>query len=71
MSRLHVGQTSRGYHHHVQRLCSDTFRLSWRFDYKVAGSRLRFTRVMTRDTDEAGARRFAAKWGCNMPEDKA
>jgi hypothetical protein len=37
--------------------------LSWTTDHKHAGSRLRFPRAHYRHTDEAGARRFAKKWG--------
>lgn len=46
----------------------DHYRLSWTFDTKVAGSRLRFPRTITRDTDYAGAMRFAKKWELTVPE---
>jgi len=45
----------------------DCYRLSWSFDVKLQGSRLRWPRTMTRDTDEAGALRFAKKWNIAMP----
>jgi hypothetical protein len=56
------------YGHRIQRIGSDHYRLSWTFDTKIAGSRLRWPRTITRDTDEAGALRFAEKWGRKMPE---
>ena len=52
---------SRG--HHVRHLGGDLWILSWTTDHKHAGSRLRFPRAHYRHTDEAGARRFAKKWG--------
>lgn len=55
------------YGHSIRRLAADCYRLSWSYDTKIAGSRLRWPRTLTRDTDEAGALRFAAKWGCKMP----
>jgi hypothetical protein len=53
--------------HHIHKIGGDYYRLSWSFDTKIAGSRLRWPRTITRDTDEAGALRFAAKWDCKMP----
>lgn len=53
--------------HHIQRIAPGHFRISWTFDTYVAGSRLRYPKSLSRDTDEAGARRFAAKWGVPMP----
>lgn len=65
MSRITGRRTSYG--HRVQRIERDHFRLSWVCDYKVAGSRLRFPRTTTRDTDRAGAERFARRWKIAMP----
>lgn len=60
-----------GYAHSIQRIAADHYRLSWTVDRKYVGSRLRFPTTMRRDTDEAGARRFAAKWGVAMPAPKS
>lgn len=57
-----------GYGHRIERIGPDDFVLSWTFDTKISGSRLRWPRKIYRWTDEAGARRFAAKWGCEFPE---
>lgn len=45
----------------------DLYRIAWTVDYKIAGSRQRFTRTTTRNTDEAGARAFCKRWGIDMP----
>jgi hypothetical protein len=58
---------SGGRRHHIRRFGQD-YVLSWEYEYKVGGSRLLWHRQMERWTDEAGARRFATKWGCPMPE---
>jgi hypothetical protein len=50
------------YGHSVRQIGRDHYRLSWSFDVKIAGSRLRWPRTFTRDTDAAGAERFAEKW---------
>jgi hypothetical protein len=63
--RVTGGRTA--YAHNIRRIGADHYRLSWSFDTKIAGSRLRWPRTITRDTDEAGAMRFARKWGCSMP----
>lgn len=39
--------------------------ISWRYDVKIG--RLRSERRVSRDTDEAGAERFAKKWGLAWP----
>lgn len=57
------------YGHKIQRIDHDHYRLSWTIDRKSAGSRLRFPRATTRDTDSAGAVRFAKKWGLELPTD--
>jgi hypothetical protein len=54
--------------HHIRRNGRDDYTLSWVCDRYYAGSRLRFPTRTRRFTDEAGARRFAKRWGCLMPE---
>jgi hypothetical protein len=58
---------SKSSNHHVRRFSWDHYRLSWTVDRYFAGSRLRHPTVYTRDTDEAGARRFAKKHGLPDP----
>lgn len=64
MSRHNPGG---GYGHRIQRIAADHYRLSWSFDTYRADSRLRWPRTITRDTDLAGAERFAIKHGCSLP----
>lgn len=59
-----------GYGHRIWRLYPGVYRLSWCWDQKYATSRLRFPRHLTRDTDRAGAERFARKWNVPMPVEK-
>jgi len=54
--------------HRLKRVGRDSFRMCWTVDRYIVGSRLRWPTVTTRDTDLAGARRFAKKWGCRFPE---
>lgn len=44
--------------------------ISWTYDTKIKGSRLRWPRTMSRETDEAGALKFSKKWDTPMPEKK-
>lgn len=55
------------YGHRIRRIAHDHYRLSWTVDRKYVGSRLRFPTGYSRDTDEAGAIRFARKWDVRMP----
>lgn len=55
------------YGHRIQRFAADHFRLSWTVDFKYPSSRLRWPRGFTRDTDAAGAARFAKRWGIKVP----
>lgn len=64
------GRVEGSYGHHIRRIGPDHYRLSWAVDFKYASSRLRHPRGFDRDTDEAGARRFARRWHVNMPEDR-
>jgi len=58
----------KAYSHNWQRIGFDHYRLSWTYDTKIAGSRLRFPRTIRRDTDFTGATRFAKKWALKPPE---
>ena len=55
--------------HGIQRFGPDEFRISWVVDFYYRGSRLRWPRQFTRDTDRAGALRFSRRWGVPMPEE--
>ena len=64
MAQIHSG----GYGHWCYYYPTfDYYRLSWNYDYKVSGSRLRFTRIVQRDTDQKGARKFCKKWNIPFP----
>ncbi len=66
MSRYSGGSST----HHIQNLGKHWgYRISWTFDTHIQGSRLRWPRTLSRDTDRAGAERFAKKWGIEMPEE--
>jgi hypothetical protein len=56
------------YRFKIQRLCDDCYRLFWTVDRYYPKSRLRWPTVTSRDTDEAGAKRFAKKHGVAMPD---
>ena len=60
-----------GYGHRIQRLGSDTFRLSWSWDKKYPGTRFRYPKRLSRVTDRAGALRFSKKWNVEMPAEAA
>lgn len=58
------------YGHRIRRLTHpDDYRLSWVYDRRVpnGGRHLIWPTSRSRDTDRAGAERFAKKWGCPMP----
>lgn len=57
------------YAHSMQRFGRDHFRLHWTVDRYYPDSRLRFPRGCNRDTDLAGAKRFAKRWGLPEPKD--
>lgn len=61
-------RTRHAYGHNVQRIDHDHYRMSWTIDRKYRSSRLRFPTSFTRDTDEAGAKRFAKRWELPDPE---
>lgn len=54
-------------HHRIQRERSDEYVISWTVDFYYPGTRGRFPRTFRRDTNEAGARRFAKRWKIAMP----
>lgn len=58
---------SSSYNHHIRSAGGGDYWISWTIDRYYAGSRLRHPRVFERFTDEAGAKRFAKKWGAEMP----
>ena len=58
---------SGGYGHSVRYIGWGGWRMSWCWDRKIAGSRLRHPQEITRDTDLAGAKRFAAKYALAEP----
>jgi len=57
------------YGHSIRRVTDGTYVLTWCWDKKYAGSRLRYPQSIKRITDRKGAERFAKKWRCMMPED--
>lgn len=58
----------KSYGHTIRFIAHDHYRLGWTVDRYYANSRLRFPTRFNRDSGETQAKRFAAKWGCNMPE---
>jgi hypothetical protein len=66
MSR-HRSSGSKG--HSIHKIMDGWYRLSWSVDRYYPSSRLRHPRGCHRDTDEAGALRFAKRWGVPMPDD--
>lgn len=61
-------RSSGSYNHGIQRIGRDWFRLGWTVDRYYPDSRLRFPRGACRDTDYAGAVRFAKRWGLAAPD---
>ena len=60
---------SSAYGFRIERLSYGDYRLHWPSDRYYERSRLRHPTGGTRDTDEAGALRFAKKHGVEMPAD--
>ena len=50
------------YGHSIERHGLHDFTLYWTVDNKIQGSRLRFPSARSRDSDRAGAVRFAKRW---------
>lgn len=63
-------RSSGSYNHSVRRMGRDWFRMHWTVDRYYPGDRLRYPRGHTRDTDLAGAKRFAKRWGLAQPADE-
>lgn len=59
-------RSSGSYGHWLRRMGEDWYRIGWVVDFYYPDSRLRFPRGFHRDTDLAGAQRFAKKW--KLPE---
>jgi hypothetical protein len=55
------------YGHRIKDTGDGYYRLFWTVDFHYPTSRLRHPRAYRRDTDAAGAMRFAKKWGLEMP----
>lgn len=53
--------------HRIRRFAPDHYRLFWVVDRYFTESRLRHPTLYTRDTDEAGAVRFAKRHGLPSP----
>lgn len=68
MGRIIGAGASKSYGHRWKKLESDVYRLTWVYDRKFLGSRLRHPQSVSRDTDHAGAVRFAKKWGISLPD---
>ncbi len=47
---------------HIRKAGEDWFVISWTVDFYYPTSRLRFPRTFRRNTDLAGAKRFAKRW---------
>lgn len=60
-------RSSGSYGHVVRKMGDDWYRIFWTVDRFYSGSRLRFPRGSSRDTDLAGAKRFAKRWGLSKP----
>lgn len=62
-----------GYGHQIRQLGPNRFIISWVWDKRYARRGIRYPRRMARDTDTAGARRFAKKWNLtfNEPESES
>jgi hypothetical protein len=60
-------KSSGSYGHRVIDFGNDIYRVSWVVDRYYPTSRLRHPRGCSRDTDKAGAERFAKRWGIAWP----
>ena len=60
---------SGSYGHYIRRIESDWFRIGWRVDRYYSDSRLRHPIMFNREVDEAGAKRFSARWKIPLPKE--
>jgi len=60
-------RSASSYSHAIRLIAPDHYRLFWTVDHHYASSRLRHPRGHSRDTDLAGAKRFAKRWGVEVP----
>lgn len=58
---------SGSYGHRIVKERDDEYVISWHYDRYYTGTRGRFPQRRSRDTDLAGARRFAKRWGLEVP----
>jgi hypothetical protein len=58
---------SRGYGHAWKKVGDHEYRLFWTVDVMTPGSRVRDPSPRARNTDYAGALRFAKKWNLKLP----
>jgi hypothetical protein len=60
-------RTAKSVGHRVKLVGPDHYRLSWVVDFYYPSSTLRYPRMFHRDTDYAGAVRFAKRWRIDAP----
>lgn len=58
---------AKAYGHRLKSMGADWYRMSWVIDFYYPNSRLRHPRLFTRDTDLAGAKRFAKRHSIALP----
>jgi len=58
----------KSYGHRINVLPNGIFKLSWQFSAQAWSSDKFYIRTMTRNTDKAGAMRFAKKWKIQLPK---
>lgn len=58
---------STAYSHFIRHWGGDDYQIGWTVDYYYPTSRLRHPRSFRRNTDLAGAKRFAKKWKLKEP----
>jgi len=57
------------YGHNISKIVDDAYSLRWWVNH-FGTRRGVYARPFDRPTDEAGAKRFAKRWGVEMPEDR-
>lgn len=57
-----VTNISTGHSHFCRQITNQDWQLSWCYDYYPKGVRWRGTRIVSRNTDEIGAKKFCKKW---------